>query len=155
MTAIINGVSSNTPTKVGVYAYATATETTTTLADTYYAIAGPFQNTVFEGFSANIDHIVYIHPLTKYVEIIYNGTFESDTDSPVITIAVKQNGAVIPGSEASYKLRLVGYTGSVSATMVIPIAQGDTIQLVVKSDIPGAKIIADTFSASLKLFFQE
>lgn len=144
------------PDEVGVYAYVPSpTITTTTLAATYYPIAGPFTNTVLSGWSVGVDSIVYDGPKTRYVEIVYSGTFESDTNNTTFVTAVKHNGNAIAGSEATFELKLAGDSGNVSATVVVEVAQNDTIQLVVKSDQAGAEITAQTYSTALTVFFNE
>lgn len=144
------------PDEVGVHAYIPSpTITTTTLAATYYPVAGPFTNTVLKRFSLGADSIIYSDPVSRFVEIAYSGTFESDTNNTMITTAVKHNGVEIPGSQATFELKLAGDTGSVSATVVVEVAQNDTIQLDIKSDQAGAQITAQTFSTSLSVFFNE
>lgn len=144
------------PTDIGVYAYLpNPTITTTTLANTYYPISGPFTNTVIEWFSLGVDSIVYSHSYNRFVQINYSGTFSSDINNTSITVAVKHNGTIIPGSEGTFKLKLSGDSGSVSATVVTEVAQNDTIQLVLKSDQAGAEITASSFSTTLGVFFNE
>lgn len=144
------------PKEIGVYAFVPApTVTTTTLAATYYPIAGPFTNTVRKQFSLGVDSIIYDYPKNIFVEIAYSGTFASNVNNTFIGAAVKKNGAVIAGSEGVVKTKLAGDEGSTSASAVVELAQGDTIQLVVKSDQAGANITAETFSTTLSVFFNE
>lgn len=143
----------NTKGFLGVFAYLpNPTNTTTTLAATYYPIAGPFTNTVIEKFSLGIDYIEFTNHETVYVKIVYSGTFQSDTNNTEITTAVKLNGAVITGSQSSFKLKAAGDSGSVSAVVVVEITTGDQIQLVLQSNQAGAVITAVNYTTALNRF---
>ena len=138
---------------LGVFAYLpNPTNTTTTLAGTYYPITGPFTNPILEQFTVGVNYIEFSNHETVYVKIIYSGTFESDTNNTTITAGIKLNGTLITGSEGAFKLKAIGDSGGVSATVAVEITSGDQIQLVIKSDQAGAVITCDTFTTSLNRF---
>jgi len=72
----------------------TPTETTTTVAGTYYPIAGTFVNTILDNFEVGVDKLIYKGTETRQFKALLNVSVSSDisnTDTTV-TITKKRSG---------------------------------------------------------------
>jgi len=139
--------------QVGVYGYvSTPVATDITTADTYYRLAGTFTNPVLEGFSIVDDKITYQGTNPIYVEIQGGGSFTSDTNNVTIDVSIKINDTVDTNSTISNKLGLSGSYGVIAGTSVLEIENGDSVEIVVKSD-KICELTAQSFTVSLHSFF--
>ena len=139
---------------IGVFATLQSPDNTTTvLDDTYYPIAGTFVNKILNGFSLPGDYIEYTCEREFQFEIIYATTFSSDTNNTLVTFGIEKDGTVIPDSEMSIRIKASGDYAAVMGMTVDEITPGDTFQLVLKSDKPGAVVTVRNYATWLKRFF--
>ena len=136
--------------EVAVFGYLPNPATTTiAAAGVYQLVSGPFANPVLRGFSVGMDYIQYTGTHDKLVKIICFTTLESNVNNNIITIAVYHNGVLITGSETIREMKFAGDINSWGLTCDTVIKNGDTIQLVVKSNKVGSVVTFNNFQTNL------
>lgn len=141
--------------KCGAYAALTApANTTVTSLGVYYPIIGTFSNTPAELFSGTADpSIRYDGTLTQYFEVDWHATISSNHSACTVTIGIKKSGNLQTTSVMSTLCKSAGELYSVSGTVIVSLAQNDTIQLVVTADGDGDVITFNNFTTSIREFF--
>ena len=141
--------------KCGTFAYiSVADDTTCTVQNTYYPIAGTFTNSPMEDFSVVADPAIkYEGTLTQYFQINWSATFASDNNSNTISIGAKKGTNLITSSVMSMYCKTNGELYSLSGVFVVELAEHDTIQLVIASNVAGASISVTHFTTSIREFF--
>lgn len=127
----------------------TAAITTTTLADTYYPIAGTFTNPVLDNFVLDGDKIVYKGTETREFKVILSVSVSSDTGTCTTTIGVSKDGSVPSGLSAVRLLKLTTDIGSWICQGELTLETDDEVQLVVKSDKVGAELTFHTTQTNI------
>ena len=141
--------------KPSVWAYVSVPAPTTVVAaGTYYPIEGTFVNDL-NNFSA----AVVVTPGIKYdglgtckFKIDLSAQVEADSANTTITLAVKKNGVLIPGSTMGAICRVAASPYPVGATIVTSLETDDEIQLVVTSDGAGDEITFDNLQTTIRPF---
>jgi len=140
-------------TKAGVSAYLTTpATTTTTVADTWYPIAGTFQND-FDGFVFDTDHIKYMGSVDQEFEIDWHVSAKSDTNATTPHIAIKINGTVLSDEKMGAYQKTSGEVIAFSGTTKVTLSTNDEVQLVCQSDKAGAVLTFDHFNTTINKFF--
>jgi hypothetical protein len=140
----------------GIFAYfSTTADIVTTLADTWYPLAGPWVNSVVQDFGVAADglSIAYTGNTIQHFEIQINSTWSTDTPATTIHMGMYYNGVLLPSSVHVAKIAQVGQYRHLSNTSVVQLSPDDTIQVVVRSDKAGATITAQNLSTSAQKFF--
>jgi hypothetical protein len=140
--------------KPGAFAYLTSPATTViTLADTYQYISGTFENEPVRDFLTNADPaIVYKGEKTRYFEVDWHASVQANIASTTVSVGIKKNGTVVPGSIMATLLKTSSEDQALSGTAVIELAKNDTIQLVCTSDGTGDQITFDHFTTTIREF---
>ena len=125
------------------------TNTTTTLADTYYAIQGPFTNPVLDCFEVVGDSIVYKGTDTRNFKVILSVSVSSDTSTTACVIGIKKNTDVPGGLSANRTLKLTSDVGAWICQGEVELSTDDSVSLVVKSDKAGAVLTFHTAQANI------
>lgn len=143
--------------KVGTFAYLHGGVTTITAANTMQAIAGTFTNAPLEGFSIVGDELTYTEAETRYFEVDWHATVSADVAGTTVYIGVTKNEAAltiatdpsIMGGFAKYAAEAIQLSG----TVVMELAQNDTVQLQIASDGIGDVLTVTHFTTTIRPFF--
>lgn len=122
--------------KSGVFAYlTTASDTNITVVDTWYPIQGVFDNEVSKNFTAtDTPAIIYNGLKDKYFEIDWHTSVSASDAGVTVHCAIKKNGVEVTSSMMGTYFKNINEAYAFSGTTVVELSEGDTIQLVVKSD---------------------
>ena len=138
--------------RTGVYAYvSTPQNTTTTVAGTYYRLAGTFTNEILEGFFIDVDTLTYQGQKGCF-EIQVSASFITDTNNTEITLALFKNGVLQANSIMTGEIDATTDKMPLSLVDVIELEEDDTIEIKVASDKAGAVIQAITLNTSAHTF---
>lgn len=128
----------------------TSTDTETTLASTWYPIAGAFTNDPIENFTLNVDKIKYSGLETRIFKVIVSVSASSDTVNTNTYIGIGVNGNdPATRMQAGIVLKLAADKSSWMVMGEVILETDDEIQLMVLSDQAGAKITFSNVQANI------
>lgn len=144
--------------KIGVFGYLSQGKTVTiTTANEYQFIEGTFYNDVLQGFTADLiegqPYIVYNEPITQYYQIDWHASLKSQQMHSLISIGIRKNSDVLIPSIMTVEISNSNTIYVLSGTVVVQLAQYDTIQLVITSNTDNDVIDVLKFTTTLNEFF--
>lgn len=129
---------------IAASAYVSSSDSvTTTVAGTYYRLAGTFTNAVLNGFAIESDKLT-LKGQPSNILVAFCGSLSSDTISTEMSVGIKVNGTLRTGSVMTVDAAATTNTVAISLTDVIAMDTDDNIEIVVKSDKAGAAITTHT-----------
>ncbi len=137
----------------GVFAYlSTPTTTTTTLADTWYPMAGAFVNDPMIGFVFDTDHIKYTGTVTRHFEVDGHVVTIGDGNGIIVHFGVFINGVIHAPSVMGTYMKNLSQPYATSGTSVPELSENDEIQLVIMSNSAGAVITIEHLTTTMRPF---
>ena len=141
-----------------VFAYIdTPAATTTTLAGTYYKVAGAWTNEILNKFSIDgvTFNLQYDGVKTKCFDISVNASISSNTVNSVVTMGLRKNGVLETNSLMSVKLAQTTDIQAISFNDVLDLETGDEVEIVMMSDQAGAEVTAQTLTTKALAIIKE
>lgn len=137
--------------KYGAYAYISTPSATSLTEDTWTKLSGTFTNEILDGFAIVSDTLTFCCSPT-YFQIIVCGTFESDTASTVLDLALYKNGVLQTNSVMTHELNSTVDVYSMSLVDVFELGPDDTVEIYARAD-RNCNVTANTLNTSAQLYY--
>lgn len=132
-----------------VFAYLSATAgTTTTVAGTYYYLAGTFTNETMNEFAIVGDTLTY-QGSDGLALVALTASFTTDVANAEITVALKKNGVIEVNSEMTVEIGATTDITSLALVDLLNLSTDDNVSIWIKSDQAGAVITAQKVTTSI------